>query len=462
RQFDDITSECWVGEGTMTNSGQFDGLSSEEGRKKIVEWLEKGVTANEQTNCVVVHGCPDPAKPRNPQDRTYDKHWMPWIKSELEKMGLSVQIPLMPTPWEPEYEKWKKKFEELRITDKTILIGHSCGSTFLVRWLGETKQKVRALILVAPWKDTKHPDERKRVFYTYDIDTSISSRVPTIVVYTSDNEDPEGRVFAKLFHKMLGGEIVTLKGHGHFTQGDMGSQKFPELLQKISPLVRTQPMAKFTVNYKLRDWIFSRQRYWGEPIPLVHCESCKIKVESTKWVLNFYEEPWRALQNGEKTVETRALNPDEPDRYFGDVKEGDVIKGVLKGTNEVMYLRVMKRHMLKNLEEFHERKDLLGKLRRNFSPTLGELKKFYALTLDYVERIQKNGLVAWEIEHVIPGIVPWEHLPLELPDVKKYEPTGTGESPLAGIKEWVNVKCPECGGPAKRETNTMPQWAGSC
>jgi leucyl-tRNA synthetase len=89
-------------------------------------------------------------------------------------------------------------------------------------------------------------------------------------------------------------------------------------------------------SYKLRDWIFSRQRYWGEPIPLVHCLKC--------------------------------------------------------------------------------------------------------------------GVVA----------VPDSQLPVMLPEVEKYEPTGTGESPLAGIDKWVNTNCPECGGDAKRETNTMPQWAGSC
>jgi len=53
-------------------------------------------------------------------------------------------------------------------------------------------------------------------------------------------------------------------------------------------------------------------------------------------------------------------------------------------------------------------------------------------------------------------------LPVELPEVEFYEPTGTGESPLAAIDEWVNTTCPECGGAGKRETNTMPQWAGSC
>ncbi len=53
-------------------------------------------------------------------------------------------------------------------------------------------------------------------------------------------------------------------------------------------------------------------------------------------------------------------------------------------------------------------------------------------------------------------------LPVRLPDVERYEPTGTGESPLAAIESFVNTACPKCGGPAKRETNTMPQWAGSC
>jgi leucyl-tRNA synthetase len=58
--------------------------------------------------------------------------------------------------------------------------------------------------------------------------------------------------------------------------------------------------------------------------------------------------------------------------------------------------------------------------------------------------------------------VPEADLPVRLPDVERYEPTGTGESPLAAIESWVNVPCPKCGVPAKRETNTMPQWAGSC
>ena len=108
-----------------------------------------------------------------------------------------------------------------------------------------------------------------------------------------------------------------------------------EAKEKIISYLEEKGIARAKVNYKLRDWVFSRQRYWGEPIPLVYCEKC--------------------------------------------------------------------------------------------------------------------GYVP----------IPEEELPLRLPDVKSYEPTDNGESPLAHMTDWVNTTCPHCGGPAKRETDTMPQWAGS-
>lgn len=110
----------------------------------------------------------------------------------------------------------------------------------------------------------------------------------------------------------------------------------PEAKKKITAWLEERGLGKATVNYKLRDWLFSRQRYWGEPIPIVHCEKC------------------------------------------GSVP------------------------------------------------------------------------------------VPENELPLRLPELKDFSPTGSAESPLAKATEWVNTKCPECDGPARRETNTMPQWAGSC
>ena len=122
----------------------------------------------------------------------------------------------------------------------------------------------------------------------------------------------------------------------HVNSGFLDGLGMQEAIDAVIAWLEEHGKGKKAVNYKLRDWIFSRQRYWGEPMPLIHCPHC--------------------------------------------------------GT--------------------------------------------------------------------VP--VPEEQLPLLLPEVKKYEPTGTGESPLANVEEWVNTTCPVCGAPAKRETNTMPQWAGSC
>ena len=117
--------------------------------------------------------------------------------------------------------------------------------------------------------------------------------------------------------------------------GEFTGLTVEEAKEKITEYLEDKGIARRVNNYKMRDWIFSRQRFWGEPIPMIYCEHCG----------------WQPMKE--------------------------------------------------------------------------------------------------------------EDLPLVLPDVAEYEPTDTGESPLAKITDWVNTTCPKCGAPAKRETDTMPQWAGS-
>ena len=148
--------------------------------------------------------------------------------------------------------------------------------------------------------------------------------IPIIQVIAKDGKEIENMT-----------EAYTEAAGTMINSGEWNGMESAVLKKEAPHIIEEKGFGKATVNYKLRDWVFSRQRYWGEPIPIIHCPEC--------------------------------------------------------------------------------------------------------------------GAVP----------VPEDQLPLLLPDVESYEPTGTGESPLAAIDEWVNTTCPCCGKPAKRETNTMPQWAGS-
>lgn len=161
-----------------------------------------------------------------------------------------------------------------------------------------------------------------------------------MVVPAHDKRDYE---FAKKYKLEIrevvsGGDISknAFVGYGILiNSGQFNKLKSEEAIKKITDWLIKNKLGKKAINYKLRDWVFSRQHYWGEPIPIIHCQKCGI----------------------------------------------------------------------------------------------------------------------------VP--VPDKDLPVELPYVKKYKPTDTGESPLAGIRDWVNIKCPKCNTIAKRETDTMPNWAGS-
>lgn len=168
----------------------------------------------------------------NPETRTYDKHWIPWLKEKLEEKGVLVDTPLMPAPWEPDYKLWKGEFSNLRVNEDTILVGHSCGGGFLVRWIDESKTKVKKLILVSPGKVGK--TRNKSNLYGNKLIKNLDKYIrDKIVIFTSNDDIPEHIDGAYEYEKELPAKIIFLRNHGHFCEKDMGTVEFPELLAEL-------------------------------------------------------------------------------------------------------------------------------------------------------------------------------------------------------------------------------------
>ena len=201
----------------------------------------------------------------------------------------------------------------------------------------KTGVKLSGIMAINPVNNAKIP-----VFISdYVLTTYGTGAIMAVPAHDTRDHEFATKFGLPIIEVVAGGEDVQKEAYTDTYTGTMVNSGFitgksvDEAISAMIDFLEKEGIGKRKVNYKLRDWVFSRQRYWGEPIPLVWCEHCG-------WV---------------------------------PVDEKD--------------------------------------------------------------------------------------LPLTLPEVENYEPTDNGESPLAKIDEWVNTTCPKCGAPAKRETDTMPQWAGS-
>jgi len=181
-------------------------------------------------SAVILHGMPSKEEYFGPQEKSpSNNHWLPWIQHQLLLNGVLAQIPELPEPYEPDYAKWCSVFEQFQINENTILVGHSCGGGFLVRWLSENKIKAGKVALVAPWINPAS-SRPKPGFFDFKIDEDLAERTGGICLFISSDDDKEELDTAKLLkEKIRGLRVKEFTDRGHFVLRDMGTEEFPEL-----------------------------------------------------------------------------------------------------------------------------------------------------------------------------------------------------------------------------------------
>lgn len=182
-------------------------------------------------NAIILHGMPSKDEYYNSESEAQsNKHWLPWLQRKLILQDILAQTPELPRPFEPVYEDWLKVFEQFDITEDTILVGHSCGGGFLVRWLTETDKKVGKVALVAPFLDPDH-DEVESDFFDFEVGGDIYHKTSGISIFYSSDDDQEIIDSINIIKSAFSVEVVELNKGGHLTYRDMGTREFPELAE---------------------------------------------------------------------------------------------------------------------------------------------------------------------------------------------------------------------------------------
>ncbi len=179
---------------------------------------------------IILHGMPSKKEYFNPRvPAQSNKHWLAWLQRQLIVNGILAQAPELPEPYKPVYEKWRSVFEWFPINKDKILVGHSCGAGFLVKWLSQNKVKTGKVALVAPFL---HPSDNgiKTGLDNLKIDKNMVKRTKGLMVfYSLDDEKSVLTGVERLRTELKGAQFKQFTHHGHFCIENMKTDKFPEL-----------------------------------------------------------------------------------------------------------------------------------------------------------------------------------------------------------------------------------------
>jgi predicted alpha/beta hydrolase family esterase len=160
-------------------------------------------------------------------------HWIPWLQAQLLKADIPTATPEVPWSFDRNWKVWQKEVERYDIGPETILIGHSTGAGFFIKYLNINKNlKVGKVVLVAPWLDPDR-EHTKNFFDDFEIDPEFPSRTGGVTIFNSDNDQDSVQKTVKIVRNSVKNiKYVEFHNYGHFIYEDMKTLKFPELLEE--------------------------------------------------------------------------------------------------------------------------------------------------------------------------------------------------------------------------------------
>ncbi len=187
-------------------------------------------------NAILIHGtCSEDEYYSDKYPTLSNSHWLPWLSKQLMTLDIPTVALEIPNAYMPDYVIWKREFERFDIGPETILVGHSCGGGFLVRWLSESDVKVGKVILVAPWLDPENSKGNNNDFFDFEMQKDLVSKTKGVTLFVSKDDDDDIQVSVdKILNNIDNIEKIEFDKHGHFTLHDMGTEEFPELLRETT------------------------------------------------------------------------------------------------------------------------------------------------------------------------------------------------------------------------------------
>ncbi|OQA51961.1 MAG: Leucine--tRNA ligase [candidate division WS2 bacterium ADurb.Bin280] len=428
--------------------------------------------------------------------------FFPKLKNELESLGHSVFLSDLPDYQNPkEEEQVDFLMKNVTLDENTIVIGHSLGGIVAMKLLEKAGKRIHELYLVAPAINPTYPGVKPRPYwenFSFDVDfEKMKSLTNHRTVISDIKEGAEAKHeklrfnYLKLLSEQTASKLVEINSEKEHFVGENENTLINQLVQNIE-VFTTRSDTLFGCTYVVT----------APEHELI--EKCKSSITNYDEVKNYIgnvknksELERTQLQKEKSGIEVKgikAINPINNEQiplYVADYVLGHY------GTGAVMAVpahderdfdfakkyNIEIRWVIGPVDQKDKAYTNLGTLENSGKYTGKSSKEAMELITNDLAEIGKGlksvnfKLRDWIFSRQrywgepIPivhcqkcGIVPVDEndLPVVLPQIENYEPSGDGSSPLSRVEEWVKTKCPKCGGDGKRETNTMPQWAGSC